>query len=317
MGDHRPTASTSGSTGRAGRRAPALLLVVLVSVAALVLGACSSGKGDVVLPMPVDPPLTGSAAPAPAASSGALPPASASPAARLLAPLPPVGSRNGREVCEKFGSAPVANGRYEVQNDAWGADTPQCTTAFDTGFSVQAQHDKDSGPAAYPSIVYGCNHGNCTRGTPFPRPLADLGDVRSSWAVTTPSSGDYNVSYDVWLDPTARRDGDNTGAELMIWLDHTDRVQPIGAKSATASVGATTWDVWTGENNGVPVISYVRREPTKKVLDLPITDFVRDAETQGVVKPEWYLTNLQAGFEPWIGGDGLSTDAFAVTRNGV
>jgi hypothetical protein len=26
---------------------------------------------------------------------------------------------------------------------------------------------------------------------------------------------------------------------------------------------------------------------------------------------------VQAGFEPWIGGEGLSTDAFALTRNGV
>ena len=35
------------------------------------------------------------------------------------------------------------------------------------------------------------------------------------------------------------------------------------------------------------------------------------------MKPYWYLTNLQAGFEPWMGGKGLSTDAFNATRNGV
>jgi hypothetical protein len=28
----------------------------------------------------------------------------------------------------------------------------------------------------------------------------------------------YDASYDVWFDPTARTDGQNTGAELMVWL---------------------------------------------------------------------------------------------------
>ena len=165
--------------------------------------------------------------------------------------------------------------------------------------------------------MWGCNHGNCTRGTPFPRPISDLGDVRSSWAVTVPDNGRYNASYDIWLDPTARRDGDNTGAELMIWLVRAGGIDPIGDKSGTANLAGATWDVYQGDNNGVPVISYVRQQSVRQVVDLPITDFVRDAGRQGVVQPGWFLTNLQAGFEPWVGGNGLSTDAFNATRNGV
>lgn len=65
------------------------------------------------------------------------------------------------------------------------------------------------------------------------------------------------------------------------------------------------------------MISYVREESTTTVLDLPISDFITDATRRGVVEPSWFLTNVQAGFEPWIGGEGLSTDAFALTRNGV
>jgi hypothetical protein len=144
-----------------------------------------------------------------------------------------------------------------------------------------------------------------------------MGDVRSSWAVTVPHRGDYNVAYDVWLDPTPRREGANTGAELMIWLDRTDRVQPIGAERGSVRIGDASWTIWTGENQGTPVISYVRDQPTSQVLDLPITEFVGDATRRGVVQPSWFLTNIQAGFEPWIGGEGLSTDAFALTRNGV
>ena len=294
-----------------------VLLAAVVVLAAL-LAACAA-PAEQVPPIDVAPVTTenlagagGLPAPAPA------PPGVAAPAVpKLLAPLPALGSRNGTRVCEKFRSAPVQGGRFEVQNNAWGADTPQCTTAFDTGFSVQASHRKDSGPAAYPSIVWGCNHGTCTRDTPFPRPVADLGDIRSSWSVTVPTSGRFNASYDVWFDPQPRRDGDNTGAELMIWTMRVGGIDPIGSMRGTTTIAGAAWDVYTGSNGQLPVISYVRRQPTRQVLDLPITEFVTDAQRQGVVRREWYLTNLQAGFEPWIGGNGLSTDAFNATRNGV
>jgi hypothetical protein len=230
----------------------------------------------------------------------------------LAAPAPVGGTR----VCDKFGSTPVAGGRYEVQNDVWGADTRQCVTAFDTGFVVDpAEHDKTDEPAAYPSMVFGCNYGNCTQGSPFPRALNDLGDLRSSWVTAVPPTGDYNVAYDLWMDPTPRRDGRPTGLELMIWLKNTDRVQPIGEKVAEVSVAGTTWDVWLGEID-LPTITYVRQTPTLAVTDLPLSDFVTDATTRGVAQPEWFMTSVQAGFEPWIGGSGLTTCSFSVTRNG-
>ena len=247
-----------------------------------------------------------------AALTGAGPGVAPVPAA--MASTTPVGERAGK-VCEKFGSTPVEGGRYEVQNSLWGSDKPQCVVAFDTGFSVEAKHTNDSGPASYPSIVFGCNYGNCTKGTPFPRPIADLGDVRSSWVTTTPSSGDHAVAYDIWLDPTARKDGRPTGLELMIWLKHTDRVQPIGKKTGETTLGGVAYEVWLGKAD-LPTISYVRKEQTNEVKDLDITSFVTDAKNRGQAKEGWFLTSIQAGFEPWIGGDGLKTTSYSVTRNG-
>ncbi|WP_312030416.1 GH12 family glycosyl hydrolase domain-containing protein [Actinomycetospora sp. TBRC 11914] len=222
---------------------------------------------------------------------------------------------NEKKVCDKFGSTPVANGRYEVQNDLWGASTSQCVIAFDTGFRVEANHNKSSGPASYPSIVFGCNYGNCTKGTPFPRPISDLGDLRTTWATTTPAKGDYNVSYDIWLDPTARKTGRPTGLELMIWLKHTDRVNPIGKKVGETTLDGVPYEVWQGKAD-VTTISYVRKQATNSVTNLSIPTFVTDATKRGVAKPGWYMTSVQAGFEPWIGGTGLATTNFSVTRNG-
>lgn len=256
----------------------------------------------------------------PSEDPGATP--STTPTAATTAGAP---ARAERKVCEKFGSTPVAGGRYEVQNSLWGASTAQCIVAYDgpsagpTGasaaFRVEAKHRNNSGPASYPSIVYGCNYGNCTKGTPFPRPIDDLGDLRSSWSVKTPASGDYNVAYDIWLDPTARKDGRPTGLELMIWLKHTDRVQPIGDKVGTATLDGVGYDVWLGKAD-LPTISYVRQQQTTSVKDLNITSFVTDAQQRGQAKQGWYLTSVQAGFEPWIGGDGLETTSYSVTRNG-
>jgi hypothetical protein len=222
---------------------------------------------------------------------------------------------NEKRVCDKFGSTPVAGGRYEVQNDLWGAGTTQCVVAFDTGFRVEAKHNKPSGPASYPSMVFGCNYGNCTKGTPFPRPVSDLGDLRTSWTTTTPATGDYNVSYDIWLDPTARKTGRPTGLELMIWLKHTKRVNPIGKQIGETTLDGVPYEVWQGKAD-VTTISYVRKQATNSVTNLSIPTFVADATKRGVAKPGWYMTSVQAGFEPWIGGTGLGTTNFSVTRNG-
>jgi Glycosyl hydrolase family 12 len=253
----------------------------------------------------------------PQASTGApVPAAVATPAATTTTPGPAAPRQpNEKKVCDKFGSTNVDNDRYTVQNDLWGASTSQCVYAFDTGFRVEADHHKDSGPASYPSIVFGCNYGNCTKGTPFPRPISDLGDLRTTWATTTPATGDYNVSYDIWLDPTARKTGRPTGLELMIWLKHTDRVNPIGKKVAETTLDGVPYEVWQGKAD-VTTISYVRKQATNSVTNLSIPTFVTDATKRGVAKPNWYMTSVQAGFEPWIGGTGLTTTNFSVTRNG-
>lgn len=224
--------------------------------------------------------------------------------------------------CEQFGSFPLAGATYVVQNNRWGASTEQCVTAASTGvgFTVDtARHTNTAGPAGYPSLYRGCVYGYCTARSPFPRKVSDLGNLRSSWATSRPTGGgtqQYNTAYDLWFDPVANQAGRNRGAELMIWLNRTTWVQPIGKKYYEITLAGTRWEVWYGRTD-LPVISYVRKAPVTAVSNLPITDFVRDATRAGVVKSTWYLTSVQAGFEPWTGGTGLRTSSFSVTRNGA
>jgi hypothetical protein len=231
----------------------------------------------------------------------------------------PAASANAAEpvLCGQWDTASIEGGRYNVQNNVWGASTPQCIDVDQEGGFVVTQADHNNAtngaPAAYPSIYAGCHYAQCTTGSSLPL-RADspgFGDIRSSVAVTYPSSGTWNAAYDLWFDPTPRTDGQNTGAEMMIWLNRQGSIQPIGSRVASVTLAGGTWDVWFG-SIGWNVISYVRTSPTT-TLDFTIDTFYSDAVNRGYAQRSWYLTSVQAGFEPWIGGTGLEVDDFTFT----
>ncbi|MDA0647631.1 MULTISPECIES: GH12 family glycosyl hydrolase domain-containing protein [Nonomuraea] len=223
-------------------------------------------------------------------------------------------------ICEKYGSAQIQNGRYIVQNNVWGASTAQCIDVNQNGgFTVtQAAHNNatNGAPAAYPSIYAGCHYAACTTGSGLPvrADASGFGNLRSSVSMSYPGSGTWNAAYDLWFDPTPRTDGQNTGAELMIWLNHRGSIQPIGSRVGTANLAGGTWDVWFG-NVGWNVISYVRTSPASSI-DFAVDTFFSDVVARGYGQRSWYLTSVQAGFEPWVGGAGLAVNSFAVTTSG-
>jgi hypothetical protein len=218
--------------------------------------------------------------------------------------------------CEKYATVAIQGGRYNVQNNVWGADTTQCVDTTTSGFRItQADHNKptNGAPAAYPSVYFGCHYGNCTSGSGLPLQASSgtFAGMRSSVNMSYPSSGTWNASYDLWFDPTPRTDGQNTGAEIMIWLNRQGSIQPIGSRVGSANLAGATWDVWYG-NIGWNVVSYVRTSATSS-LDFAVNDFYGDAVNRGHAQRNWYLTSVQAGFEPWIGGAGLAVNSFSVT----
>jgi hypothetical protein len=44
---------------------------------------------------------------------------------------------------------------------------------------------------------------------------------------------------------------------------------------------------------------------------MDIKAFTRDAVRRGAITPSWYLIGVEAGFEIWQGGRGLTTHAFS------
>lgn len=218
-------------------------------------------------------------------------------------------------LCGQVESAALQGGRYVVQNNVWGADTPQCIRAAqEGGFTIAtAGHSSDTNgkPAAYPSIYVGCHYGRCSRGSGLPMSgqSPEFGSIEASVGVSYIAEGSWNAAFDLWFDPTPRRDGQNRGAEIMVWLGKRGSVHPVGSEAGTVTLEGVTWRVWHG-NSGWNIVSYV---PESNITDLDLrpATFLADAVARGFARNEWYLTSLQVGFETWVGGEGLAVDSFS------
>ncbi|GAB3238294.1 GH12 family glycosyl hydrolase domain-containing protein [Kineosporia babensis] len=227
-------------------------------------------------------------------------------------------------LCGQYDKQTIQNGRYIVQNNRWGTEnTNQCIEVTESGFRISQQDGvkpTTGAPISYPSVFWGCHYDNCTNDfKPVRASSSDFPKVGTKVSMTYPSTGTYNGSYDIWFDPTERRGGQNTGLEIMVWLKKTGAVQPFGTKVATKTIAGVSYDVWTGRqytgNGDFNVVSYVRTTASG-TADFLVKDFYNDALLRkcAVNVPcadtSWYLTSVQAGFEPWSGGTGLSLTNF-------
>ncbi|MDN0199858.1 cellulose binding domain-containing protein [Streptomyces sp. S.PNR 29] len=218
-------------------------------------------------------------------------------------------------VCEQFGST-VIQGRYVVQNNRWGTNEPQCVTATDTGFRITRADGSvptNGAPKSYPSLFNGCHYTNCSPGTNLPAQLARISSAPSSISYGYVGGAVFNASYDIWLDPTPRTDGVNR-TEIMIWFNKVGPIQPIGSQVGTATVGGRTWQMWSGSNGSNDVLSFVAPSAIGS-WSFDVMDFVRQAVARGLAQSSWYLTSIQAGFEPWQNGTGLTVNSFSSTVN--
>lgn len=216
-------------------------------------------------------------------------------------------------ICERYGSTTI-QGRYVVQNNRWGTSETQCVTATDTGFRVTQADGSvptDGAPKSYPSVFNGCHYTNCSPGTRLPAQLGDISAAPSSISYGFVGDAVYNASYDIWLDPTPRTDGVNR-TEIMIWFNKVGPIQPIGSPVGTATVGGRSWQVWSGGNGTNDVLSFVAPSAISS-WSFDVMDFVRETVARGMAGNDWYLTSVQAGFEPWQNGAGLTVNSFSST----
>jgi hypothetical protein len=195
-------------------------------------------------------------------------------------------------------------GTWTVYNNVWGGTSDsQCLTAYSTGnWFVVSTQPATSGVKSYP------NTGIVNVG----RNISAIGTFTSSFNVAVPSSGDYEVAYDIWVP-----------SEVMIWMHTIGNVGPIAASwdssgkpvpsASNVTVGGHTWNVYHGGNN---VVSFVRTSNTTSgTVDIK-------AVLNWIVSQGWFgdgtVGASQFGFE--ISGTGgapltFTCNSFSMTVN--
>jgi hypothetical protein len=241
-------------------------------------------------------------------------------AALVIATMIAQSSHPGSSLCGKQ-RALVAGGAYVMQNDEWNSSAPECLSYSQTATSFAVSQTSISqpasgGPGGYPSVSAGCFYGECTKDSGLPRQIANVGpgSVTSDWTTTQPPAGSYDAAYDIWFATSPDTRGFPDAAELMIWIAHQGSPRPLGYQVGTADVSGRPASVWygSGSGGGVPTLTYELSAPVTSVSGLDVGAFIADAMDSGYLHPDWYLIDVQAGFELWQGGQGLATNDFSL-----
>lgn len=190
------------------------------------------------------------------------------------------------------------NGGYTLYNNIWGSGAGSQTISADSfsSWSVFANHPNTSGVKSYP---------NSTRN--ISRRISQLSSVSSSFNVSVPGGGAYTTAYDIW---------DTSHAyEIMLWMNKTGPVGPLGSRQTTVSAGGHTWDVYRGSNGANQVFSFVRTSNTSSatVNIKGVLDWLRNSGWFGDIT----LGDVQFGYEITSSSGGMTfrTNNFSVSSS--
>ncbi|MFK4272293.1 glycoside hydrolase family 12 protein [Streptomyces milbemycinicus] len=190
-----------------------------------------------------------------------------------------------------------SNGGYTLYNNIWGSGAGAQTIWANsyTDWGVWANHPNTGGIKSYPNAkrVVG-------------KKVSAIGSLNSSYNVTVPSSGAYNTSYDIW--------DTNYDYEIMLWMNKTGPVGPLGTSQGSLTLGGHSWTVYKGSNGANEVFSFIRTSnSTSGSVDIKaIVNWIKN--TKG-----WFgdvtIGDVQFGYEITSSAGGLDfrTNSFNVS----
>jgi cellulose 1,4-beta-cellobiosidase len=216
-------------------------------------------------------------------------------------------------ICGRWDTIDVLDGEYRILNNVWGATTMQSLEVYpdSTYFSVvDSEHNQSGGtPASYPFILKGYHWGSGTQGSGMPLKVRDVTSAPFSWSVNTAGvGGTWNAAFESWFSKTGGTAPD--AAELMIWIDYAGGAGPAGSYKGTVSIGGYKWSVYFADWADWDYIAYKITSPNRNV-NLDLKDFIDDSVRRGYINTSWYLDNMEAGFEIWRDGEGLTSNSFS------
>lgn len=191
------------------------------------------------------------------------------------------------------------DGDYTLYNNLWGEGWghQRIWANSHANWGVNADHPNTGGIKSYPNVSY-------TLG----RNVWDMGDVQSSFQLTLPGAADglaYNTAYDIW--------GDGHAHEIMLWVNWSGPVGPIGSQITTVDVGGHSWDYYQGSNGANDVYSFLIHDHTSAAT-IELTPIAQWLVEQGYM-PEVQIDQIQLGWEitSAAGGFDFTVDDYSLT----
>src|SRR5581483_5714805 len=172
---------------------------------------------------------------------------------------------------------------YTVRQDAWGSGRGPQTIWVDSGtgwwnWGCWSQQPNTGGVKTYPHAAKAVN-----------KAVTSINSLTSSWSFTVQNSGAFNAAYDIWASGSTY--------EIMIWLNKTGAVGPIGTFQTTVSISGASWNVYKGSNGANQVFSFVRASNVSSVSNLNIKSFLTYVTGRGWMPGSAVVGEVQAGFE--------------------
>jgi Glycosyl hydrolase family 12 len=227
--------------------------------------------------------------------------------------------------CTGLNTIPTGNPLYNVENsNAPGGSACVTVTSNGTGaYRVGSTSFNSSAPEApaqqfigYKAIYTGCKFGPCLE-PQYPALASSIISEPTNWSFSFNATGMKDAVYDMYFNTTTGEPAVPTGAELMVWLNHTSNLQLQGAGTLPdVTIENQVWHV-SSVLKTTPLGSWNRiafelANPTTSVTGLDMVPFIKQAESYGVISPNWYEQALEAGFEIWSSGNpGVSTTSFS------
>jgi hypothetical protein len=210
----------------------------------------------------------------------------------------------------------IFGGEYRISNNVWG-DGPgvgeQCMDVYpdSTYFKVTHSTHDDAEVSSYPFIYKGCHWGGCTTvNNPLPIQIRELESAPFTWNINTEGVGGvWNAAFESFFSPTGAT-SPNGGGELMVWIDYHGGAAPAGSLIEVVNIGGMDWNLHFVAWDSWNYIAYQAVTPVDNVT-LDLKDFIHDACTRGYLLTPWFFDNMEAGFEIWRDGEGLTTYFFS------
>lgn len=305
--------------------------LVLISLIVAILVGCGGGssptaagpadKQEVVTDAPAGSGRL--AAPArPADSGDTVPNAPAAPITSVVFKPITVSSCN-----LSFAQLPL--GDYALNSNPWGKgeiqDSTQCVggssvgtvidnVALQTGVTAEFSWDwpienASSNIKSYPEILYRPN-GKGLKSIPF----TEVADLTVHHDVSISATGDYNLTYDIWVDETATTDHWPHKAEVMIKVDQTWKDTPV---IDTITVDGNQFDVFvqhvTSGYYNWRLLVFASKTPLLKA-SIPLKPFIDYLVSNNHLLQSDYISTIEFGAELKRGAGTATINSYSVTR---